>query len=124
MVVRMLRVVMAMGVHVPCAVGMRVFMFMEDDRKVPSKGVGDATEGFEARDVNAAFETRDHRLGHPQPRCQLLLRLAGSGTQFEQLERALGGERRTVVRARAVGRFAGSLFHRQGLSKIANFAAT
>ncbi len=102
---------MAVRVHVPCAVRMRVLMLMENDGKVPAKGVGDATERLEARNVIAAFQTRDHRFSHLQPRCQLLLRLTGVGTQFEQLARALRSERRTFVAATAAGRLAGSFLH-------------
>ena len=80
------------------AVGMDVFVLVEDDLEVPSEGVGDAAQCFQAGDVIAALQTRDHRLGHPQPRGQLFLRLSGVGTQLQQLPRALGGKRGAVVR--------------------------
>src|ERR1700730_4898037 len=110
MIVLVLRIVMTMGVHVPCAVGMRVLMLMEDDHEMSSEAVGDAAERLETRNVIAAFQTRDHRLGHAQPCCQLPLRLAGVGTQLEQLARTLRRQRGAVVAARAAGRLAGGLF--------------
>jgi hypothetical protein len=62
------------------SVGMHMLVLVEDDFKVSSEGVGDTAERFQAGDMIAALQTRDHRLGHPQPRRQLLLSLAGMGT--------------------------------------------
>lgn len=47
----MLGVVMAMGMHVPCAVSMYVFVFVEDDFEVPAERVGDMAERFQAGDL-------------------------------------------------------------------------
>jgi hypothetical protein len=44
---------------------------------VPAEGVGDATERIQARDMVTTFQTRNHRLGHPELSCQLLLGMAG-----------------------------------------------
>ena len=92
-----LGVVMAMGMHVPCAVSVYVFVLVEDDFEVPAERVGDTAERFQAWDMIAAFQTRNHRLGHPEPSRQLLLRLTGMGTQLQQLLRALRGKRGAVV---------------------------
>ena len=93
----MLGVVMAMGMHVPCAVSMYVFVLVEDDFEVPVKRVGNTAECFQARDMIAAFQTRNHRLGHSEPSRQLLLRRAGMSTQLQQLGRALCGNRGAIV---------------------------
>lgn len=98
-VVLVLGIVMAVGMHVPGAVGMHVFVLMEDDLELPSEGVGDSAERFQAGDVIAALEARDHRLRHFQPHCQLFLRLAGIGAQFKELARALRGKPGAVVYA-------------------------
>ena len=92
-----LGVVMAMGMHVPCAVSMYVLVLVENDFEVPAERVGDTAERFQAGDMIAAFQTRNHRLGHSKPSRQLLLRLTGMGTQLQQFLRALCGERGAVV---------------------------
>jgi len=82
---------------VPCAVSMYVFVLVEDDFEVPAERVGDTAERFQAGDMIAAFQTRNHRLGHSEPSRQLLLRLAGMSTQLQELPRALRGKRGAVV---------------------------
>ena len=111
MVVLVLGVMVAVGMHMPGAVGMPVFVLVEDDLEVPAEGVGDAAERFQAGDMIAALQTRDHRLGHPQPRRQLLLRLAGMGTQLQQLPRALRGKRCAVVGPATVGGVLAGIVH-------------
>ena len=69
----------------------------ESSFEVPAEGVGDAAERLQARDMIAAFQTRNHRLGHPEPSRQLLLRLSGTSTQLQQLPGALRGERGAVI---------------------------
>jgi len=96
-IVLVLWVVMAMGMDVPCAVSMHVFVLVEDDFEVPAEGVGDTAERLQARDMIAAFQTRNHRLGHPEPSRQLLLRLSGNSTQLQQLPRTLRGKRGAVI---------------------------
>jgi len=96
-IVLVLGVVMAMGMDVPGAVSMHVFVFVEDDFEVPAEDVGDTTERLKARDMIAAFQTRNHRLGHPEPSRQLLLRLSCTSTQLQQLPGALRGERGAVI---------------------------
>jgi hypothetical protein len=89
-----LGIVMAMGMHVPCAVSVYVFVLVEDDFEVSAERVGDTAERFQAGDMIAAFQTRNHRLSHSKPSRQLLLRLTGMSTQ---LLRALRGKRGAVV---------------------------
>jgi hypothetical protein len=96
-IVLVLGVAMAMGMDVPGAISMNVFVLMEDDFEVPAEDVGDTTERLQARDMIAAFQTRNHRLGHPEPSRQLLLRLSGTSTQLQQLPGALRGERGAVI---------------------------
>ena len=48
---------MAVGMRMAGAVGVGVLVLVKDDFEPPAKGVGDAAQGFEARDVIAALET-------------------------------------------------------------------
>jgi len=88
---------MAMGMGVPRAVSVFVFVLMEDDFEAPAERVGDTAERSQAGDMIAAFQTRNHRLGHSETGRQLLLGLAGISTQLQQLHRALCSERGAVV---------------------------
>jgi hypothetical protein len=97
MIVLVLEVVVAMGMYVPCAVSMYVLVLVEDDFEVPVERVGDTAERFEAGDMIAALQTRNHRLGHSEPSRQLLLRLAGMSPQLQQSPRALCGKRSAIV---------------------------
>jgi len=74
-----------------------VFLLVEDDFEVPAECVGDTAERFQAWDMIAAFQTRNHRLGHPELSRQLLLRLAGMGPQLQQFARALRSERGAII---------------------------
>ena len=74
---------MGVRVRMAGAVGMGVFVLVKDDFEAPAKGLGDAAQGLEVRHVIAAFEARDHRLGHAEPLRQLALRLAISGAQLQ-----------------------------------------
>jgi hypothetical protein len=96
-IVLVLGVVMAMGMCVPCAVSMYVFVLVEDDFEVPVERVGDAAECFQAGNMIAAFQTRNHRLGHSEPSRQLLLGRAIMSTQLQELGRTLCGNRGAVV---------------------------
>jgi hypothetical protein len=97
MIVLVFRVVMAMRMDMPCAVSVYVFVLVEDDFEVPIKRVGDTAECFQAGDMIAAFQTRNHRLGHSELSRQLLLRLAGMSTQLQQLTCAPCGKGGAVV---------------------------
>ena len=88
---------MAMGMRVPRAVSMYVFVLVKDDFEAPAERVGDTAERSQAGDMIAAFQTRNHRLGHSETGRQLLLGLAGISTQLQQLHRALCSERGAVV---------------------------
>jgi hypothetical protein len=94
---------MAVGMRMAGAVGVDMLVFVKDDFEPPAKDVGDAAQGLEARDVIAALETRDHRLGHVQPLRQRSLRLTSAGAQLQQLSRTLGGDRCAVVGGKPVG---------------------
>jgi hypothetical protein len=76
-IVLVLGVVMAVGMHVPCAVSMYVFVLVEDDFEVPAERVGDTAERFQAGDMIAAFQTRNHRASartvRRARRCRLIL---------------------------------------------------
>jgi hypothetical protein len=97
MIVLMFGVEMSMGMHVPGTVGMDVFVLVEDDFEVPAECIGDTAECFQAGDMVAAFQTRNHRLGHAELNRQLLLRLAGMSAQLQQLGSALCGQSGAVV---------------------------
>ena len=88
---------MAIGMCVPRAVSMYVFVLVEDDFEVPVERVGDTAECFQAGNMIAAFQTRNHRLGHSETGRQLLLGLAGMSTQLQQLHRALCSKCGAVV---------------------------
>src|SRR5258707_15034689 len=79
------------------AVGMHMLVLVEHDLQLAAEYLGDAAQGLEARHMIAALQPRDHRLGHAEPRRQLLLRLAGLPAQFEELAGALPGNPRTGV---------------------------
>jgi hypothetical protein len=89
-----------------------VFVLVEDDLQPPTERIGDAAQSGEARDVIAAFQARNHGLGHLKPLCQLLLRLAGVHPKLKQTVGALGGDQRVVVVCRP-GRAMAGLFHDQ-----------
>jgi hypothetical protein len=91
MVVSVLGIVMAVRVRMSCAIGMNVWVLVENDLEAPPKGVGDAAEGLQARNMIAPLQPGDHGLRHPQTRRQLLLRLAGMGAQLQKLPRAVCG---------------------------------
>jgi hypothetical protein len=85
-------VVMPVRMDMPGAVGMHVLVLVEDDLEVPPEGVGDAAERFQAGDMIAVLQARNHRLSHLKPPCELLLRLAGVGAQLQQLAGTLRGK--------------------------------
>jgi hypothetical protein len=91
------RILMTMRMRMARAVDMQVFMLVKDDGKTPSKGICDTTQSPQARNVIATLQSRDHRLGHPQARSQLLLRLARMASQLQKLPRAVRGERPTLI---------------------------
>src|SRR5580700_9622461 len=93
----MIGVGMAVRVGVAGAVGMPMLGLVENDFELATEGLGDAAQGLQARHMVAAFEPRDHRFGHAEPRRQRLLRLPGLAAQLEQLAGALPRDRRAVV---------------------------
>ena len=74
-----------------------VFVLVEDDFQAPPKGIGDAAQRGEARDMIATLETRDHGLGHLQSLGELLLSLASMGTKLQQAMGALRGNDGALV---------------------------
>jgi hypothetical protein len=96
-IVLVLRIVMAMGMCVSRAISMHVFVLVEDDFEVSAECVGDTADRLQAWDMIAALQTRNHRLGHPEPSRQLLLRLSTMGPQLQQLARTLRGKRGAVI---------------------------
>ena len=49
-------VLKTMGVHMPGAVGVQVFVLLKDDFDVPPEGVRDAAQRFQAGKVIAVFQ--------------------------------------------------------------------
>jgi hypothetical protein len=96
-IVLVLRIVMAMGMCVSRAISMHVFVLVEHDFEVSAECVGDTAERLQAWDMIAAFQTRNHRLGHPEPSRQLLLRLSTLDSQLQQLARTLRSKRGAVI---------------------------
>ncbi len=72
-----LGVVVAVPMPMSSTVGVHVFVLVEDDLKMASERLGNTAERFQAGDMVASLQARDHRFGHSQPRDQLFLRLAG-----------------------------------------------
>ena len=67
--VPVLRIAMAMRMRVSGTVGMYVLMLVEDNLNPASKGVGDAAQGFKAREMVAAFQSShfEPTRGMPSP---------------------------------------------------------
>jgi hypothetical protein len=98
MIVLMVRVEMAARMGVAGTICMLVFVLVEHDLQAAPEGVGDAAQGSQAWNMISAFETRDHRFRHREPRCQLFLRLACLSAQLEQTPGALRRDRDAVIR--------------------------
>jgi hypothetical protein len=96
----MVGIFMAVWVGVTGSVGMRVFVLVEDDLQPASKRIGDTAERSEARDMVAAFQSRNHGFRHREPRGELLLGLAGMGAKLEQAVGALRSNFAAVVERR------------------------
>ena len=56
---------MAVRVRMPRPIGMQVLVFVKNDIEAPPKGVGDAAERLQARNMIAPLQTGDHRFRHP-----------------------------------------------------------
>jgi hypothetical protein len=97
MVVLVITVVMAVRMRMPGTVSMRMFVFVEHDLQPPAERRGDTAKSVEARNMITALQPRNHRLGHPQPQRQLLLRFAGMSAELGKPPGALGRERSAVV---------------------------
>ncbi|MGA8756685.1 MAG: hypothetical protein WB611_10190 [Stellaceae bacterium] len=79
-------------------IGMAVLVLVKNNFEPPAKGVGNPAQGLQARHVIAALKPRDHRLGHAETLGQLTLGFTIARPQFQQLARAIGGNRRAVIR--------------------------
>lgn len=88
---------MAVGMRMARPVRMYVLVLMENDGEPSSKGIGNATERPQTRDVIAPLQARNHRFSHPQARRELPLGLAGVGAKLEELLRAARGELLALV---------------------------
>ncbi len=118
MTVPVLRVVMGVRMCVPGPVCVGVLVLVKCDLEMTSEGIGDAAQRFQAGDVIATLQARDHRLGHAQPRGQLLLGLAGIGPEFQQLPRALSGKCVAVVFLTAFRIGSVAVLHDPDLAKV------
>jgi len=83
---------MDVRVAMASAVGVGVFVLVEDDFDASAESVGDAAECLEAGHVIAAFQTRNHGLGHAQAFCEGFLGLARLNPELLQTGGAVGGE--------------------------------
>jgi hypothetical protein len=95
-IVQMFGIVVTVHVLVHDTVGVAVLVFVKRDFKTATEAVGDAAERGDARYVLAAFEPRDHGLGHREPMRELPLRFAGLHAKNVELVReayryAVGG---------------------------------
>jgi hypothetical protein len=73
----MVWIVVAVRMGMPCPVGVLMLVLVKDDFQAPIVCLGDPAQGFEAGNVIAALQARDHRFRHPQPQRQLALRFTG-----------------------------------------------
>lgn len=89
--------IMDVGMRMTRTVCMGVDVFVEHNFQASAKSIGDTTESFEAWDMVAALQPRNHRFGHTEPPRQLLLRLTGVAAEFEQLASTLSSKRSTIV---------------------------
>jgi hypothetical protein len=101
MMVLVCGIVMTVRMRVAGAVSVHVLVLVKDDADAPSKGIRDATQRPQARNVVAPLQARDHRLCHPQAGGQLLLCLARVGAQLQELPRAVRGERGALIQLAA-----------------------
>jgi hypothetical protein len=116
-------VAMIVRVRVPRAVGMGVLVLMKDDFEPPAKDAGNAAQRLHARQVIAAFQSRDHRFGHAQPFRKLALGLTALGAQFEQLSGALRCNRGAIGhRSGWKGFHSRSTWQMCSIQKLSNFA--
>ena len=102
---------MDVGVRMTGAVSMLMFVLVEHDLQPSIERVGDSAEGGEAWDVMAVLQARDHRLCHPEAQRQLLLRFAGISAELDQPPRALGRDRRAVIRGTEMRRLVERTLH-------------
>jgi len=96
-IVLMMRIEMAVRMRVAGAVRMLVFVLVKHDLQSAPEGIGNATQGSEARNVITPLEARDHRFRHRKPFRELLLGLARVSAQLEQAPRALRSDRNAVI---------------------------
>ena len=79
------------------AVRVNMFMFVKRDFEFSAKCVGYAAKGLEARNMCAAFQSRNHRLGHAKPLCDLGLGLTIMLAETEQYPSALGRDSISII---------------------------
>src|SRR5580658_155696 len=75
---------MAMGMRMPRAIRMFMLVLMENNFQTSPERVGDPTQGGKARHMIAAFQARDHGLGHAETPRQTSLRLTRVIAKLEQ----------------------------------------
>lgn len=114
----MIGIFVAVRVRMAGSVRVDVFVLVEDYFQPASKGIGDAAERGEARNVISPLQARDHGLGHRKPLGELFLRLAGEGAQFAQAMSALSGDGGAVVERRSTSGMSGGLLHRPDLARL------
>jgi hypothetical protein len=84
-----IRIMVVMGVGMTGSVCMRMFMLVKSDFQFPVESIGYAAQRFEARNMGAAFQSRNHGLGHAKPLGDLRLGFAGMFAKAQQHARTL-----------------------------------
>jgi hypothetical protein len=59
---------------VPSPIAVLVFVLVKSDLQCAVKGVGNSAKRAKTRQMFATLEPGNHRLCHPKPTCELLLR--------------------------------------------------
>jgi hypothetical protein len=122
-IVLMVRLEMAVRMRVAGTVRMLVFVLVEHDLQAAPKGIGNAAQGSEARNMIAALEPRDHRLGHAKSLGELLLRLTRASAQLEQTSGALRSDCNAVIGRARKSAILNGLLHCSSLANLRSQAS-
>lgn len=78
-----------MGVGMTGSVSMSMFVLVKSDFQFPVESIGYTAQRFEAGNMGAAFQSRNHGLGHTKPLGDLRLGFTGMSAKAQQHARTL-----------------------------------
>jgi hypothetical protein len=87
--VPVVRIKVVMGVGMTGSVSMRMFMLVKRDFQFSVESIRYPAKRFEAGNMGAAFQPRNHGLGHAKPLGDLRLGFAGMFAKAQQHARTL-----------------------------------